>query len=127
MPTRSLAELFRIKALWFIFPLMGASYAFPGAARGLWIGPYLADVFATDTATIGQASLLMGLAMVLGALVYGPADRASPSRKWLIAGGTAMTLVAAVTLIALPAASYGLALMPRRLLMILHLHMPTLV
>lgn len=105
----SLAELFRIKALWFIFPLMGASYAFPGAARGLWIGPYLADVFATDTATIGQASLLMGLAMVLGALVYGPADRASPSRKWLIAGGTAMTLVAAVTLIALPAASYGLS------------------
>ncbi|MFC6636368.1 MFS transporter [Sulfitobacter sp. JBTF-M27] len=105
----SLAELFRIKALWFIFPLMGASYAFPGAARGLWIGPYLADVFATDTATIGQASLLMGLAMVLGALVYGPADRASPSRKWLIAGCTAMTLVAAVTLIALPAASYGLS------------------
>ncbi|NNK16511.1 MAG: MFS transporter [Sulfitobacter sp.] len=105
----SLAELFRIKALWFIFPLMGASYAFPGAARGLWIGPYLADVFATDTATIGQASLLMGLAMVLGALVYGPADRASRSRKWLIAGGTALTLVAAITLIVLPATSYGLS------------------
>ena len=106
----SLAALFRIRALWFIFPLMGASYAFPGAARGLWIGPYMADVFNADTARIGEASLLMGLAMVLGALVYGPADRISPSRKWLIAGGSLLTLVAAMTLIALPAASYGLSL-----------------
>ncbi|MEW9919964.1 MFS transporter [Marimonas sp. MJW-29] len=105
----SLLELFRIRALWFIFSLMGASYAFPGAARGLWIGPYLADVFDTDTATIGQASLLMGLAMVLGALAYGAADRASPSRKWLIAGGTGLTLAAALTLIVLPAANYGLS------------------
>ena len=106
----SLAALFRIRALWFIFPLMGASYAFPGAARGLWIGPYMADVFNANTARIGEASLLMGLAMVLGALVYGPADRISPSRKWLIAGGSLLTLVAAMTLIALPAASYGLSL-----------------
>ena len=106
----SLAALFRIRALWFIFPLMGASYAFPGAARGLWIGPYMADVFNADTARIGEASLLMGLAMVLGALVYGPADRISPSRKWLIAGGSLLTLVAAMTLIALPAANYGLSL-----------------
>ena len=102
----SLLELFRIRALWFIFPLMGVSYAFPGAVRGLWIGPYLADVFGTDTATIGQASLMMGIAMVAGALVYGPADKAFPSRKWLIAGGTAATLLAAGLLTALPAQSY---------------------
>ena len=105
----SLLELFRIRALWFIFPLMGVSYAFPGAVRGLWIGPYLADVFGTDTATIGQASLMMGIAMVAGALVYGPADKAFPSRKWLIAGGTAATLLAAGLLTALPAQSYLLS------------------
>lgn len=105
----SLAELFRIRALWFIFPLMGASYAFPGAARGLWIGPYLADVFSTDTATIGTASLLMGLAMIMGAFAYGAADKASPSRKWMIAGGTAATLAAAAVLILLPAQNYTMS------------------
>ncbi|MFK7834619.1 MAG: MFS transporter [Sulfitobacter sp.] len=105
----SLAELLRIKALWFIFPLIGVSYAFPGAVRGLWIGPYLADVFATDTATIGRASLWMGLAMVAGALAYGWADRVSPSRKWLIVGGSALALTAGGILVVSPQGSYGLS------------------
>ncbi len=106
----SLAQLLRIRALWFIFPLMGASYAFPGAVRGLWIGPYLADVFGADTGAIGQASLLMGLSMVLGALVYGFADKYSPSRKWLIAAGTGIAVVAAGLLSVLPASSVALSL-----------------
>ncbi len=96
----SLAELMRIRALWFIFPLMGVTYAISGAVRGLWIGPYLADVFGADTGAVGQASLLMGIAMVAA---YGPADRLLPSRKWMIAGGTAVTLIAAGWLILMPA------------------------
>ena len=36
----SFAEVLRIRALWFIFPLMLVSYAEVGALRGLWIGPY---------------------------------------------------------------------------------------
>lgn len=101
----SLAALFRIRALWFIFPLMGVTYAISGAVRGLWIGPYLADVFQANTTTIGQASLWMGIAMVAGALAYGPADRLLPSRKWMIAGGSAITLAASTILIAQPAQS----------------------
>ncbi len=99
----SLGELMRIRALWFIFPLMGVTYAISGAVRGLWIGPYLADVFGASTGAIGQASLLMGIAMVAGALAYGPADRLFPSRKWMIAGGTAITLFAGGWLILMPA------------------------
>lgn len=101
----SLAELFRIRALWFIFPLIGVTYAISGAVRGLWIGPYLRDVFGADTVLIGQASLFMGIAMVAGALAYGPADRMFASRKWMIAGGTAITLTAGGLLILMPAAS----------------------
>ncbi|GLQ28596.1 MFS transporter [Sulfitobacter pacificus] len=101
----SMSELLRIRALWPIYLLIGVSYAFPGAVRGLWIGPYLADVFGTDTATIGQASLLMGIAMVLGALAYGFVDKISPSRKWMIAGGTALAISAGAALVALPASS----------------------
>lgn len=105
----SLAELMRIRALWFIFPLMGVTYAISGAVRGLWIGPYLADVFGADTGAVGQASLLMGIAMVAGALAYGPADRLFPSRKWMILGGTAVTLLAGVWLIVMPAQSLFLS------------------
>ncbi|NNE53668.1 MAG: MFS transporter [Sulfitobacter sp.] len=109
----SLVELFRIRALWAIFPLMGASYAITGAVRGLWIGPYLRDVFGASTTLIGQASLFMGIAMVAGALAYGPADRLFRSRKWMIVGGTAITVAAGATLIALPALSlpFSVALM----------------
>ncbi len=105
----SLAELLRLRVLWPIFLLIGTSYAFAGAVRGLWIGPYLADVFATDTVTIGQASLMMGLAMVLGALAYGFADKVSPSRKWMIMAGSLMALIAGVLLAVLPAASLTLS------------------
>ncbi|MDF3415307.1 MFS transporter [Sulfitobacter sp. M57] len=105
----SMSELLRIRALWPICLLIGVSYAFPGAVRGLWIGPYLADVFGTDTATIGQASLLMGGAMVLGALAFGFADKLSPSRKWMIAGGTALAILAGGMLTVLPASSFILS------------------
>jgi predicted MFS family arabinose efflux permease len=101
----SLSELMRIKALWAIFPLIGVCYAFPAAVRGLWIGPYLADVFEADTTQIGQFSFLMGLAMVVGTLTYGAADRFSPSRKWLIFGGSALALVGGVALVLWPSGS----------------------
>lgn len=106
----SLVELFRLRALWFIFPLIGVSYAISGAVRGLWIGPYLADVFGADTATIGRATLLMGLAMIAGTLAYGPLDKALRSRKWMIAAGSFSALGAAVVLIAVPSQSAGLAI-----------------
>lgn len=106
----SLAELFRLRVLWFIFPLMGVVYAISGAVRGLWIGPYLTDVFAADTTLVGQASLFMGLAMVTGALTYGAVDKHFPSRKWMIAGGTAVTLGAGVILIAMPTTSLTLSI-----------------
>ncbi|AXI40907.1 MFS transporter [Sulfitobacter sp. SK011] len=106
----SLAELFRLRALWFIFPLIGVSYAISIAVRGLWIGPYLAGVFGADTATIGRATLIMGLAMIAGTLAYGPLDKALRSRKWMIAGGSFAALIAAVVLIIIPSQSAGLSI-----------------
>ncbi len=106
----SLAELLQLRALWFIFPLMGVSYAISGAMRGLWIGPYLADAFAADTGTIGRATLLMGLAMIAGTLAYGPIDKAVRSRKGMIVAGTSATLIAAIVLIISPSQTPGLAI-----------------
>ena len=106
----SLMELFKLRALWFIFPLMGFSYAISGAVRGLWIGPYLSDVFGADTGTIGRATLLMGLAMIAGTLAYGPLDKALRSRKWMIVAGTFATLLAALVLILVPSQTAWLAI-----------------
>lgn len=105
----SLREMLAIRELWLIFPLMGVGYAIVGALRGLWVGPYLADVFGADTRLIGQATLAMGIAMILGTLAYGPLDRWLGARKWLIVGGTAMTLAASITLLAFPQTTLALS------------------
>lgn len=97
----SFGEVLRIRALWFIFPLMLVSYAQVGALRGLWIGPYLTEVFRADPRVIGQATLAMGIAMVLGPLAYGPLDRVFGTRKWIIFIGSALMLVSTVALIVL--------------------------
>jgi len=56
--------------------------------RGLWIGPYVTDVFGGDA---GIASLWMGCAMIAGTFAYGPLDRILGTRKWVaLVGGNAM-------------------------------------
>ena len=107
----SLLAVFRIKALWFIFPIMAVSYAQVGALRGLWIGPYLEDVFAADAHRIGLATLLMGSAMVAGTFAYGPLDRVTGSTKWVVIGGTTLNLVALFGLILHPSGSLFLAIL----------------
>lgn len=96
-----LAELGRIvtlPALWPLIPLMAVSYAIPVAERGLWIGPFLSDVWGLDAIARGHAALLMGLAMSLGALAYGPLDHWLGTRKWVVAGGCLITGLALLAL-----------------------------
>ncbi|MEX0317893.1 MAG: MFS transporter [Ruegeria sp.] len=83
----SLLDLLKEPALWAILPLMLVAYAPSAALRGLWAGPYLRDVFDLNTAQIGQATLIMGTAMIAGTFAYGPLDRILHTRKWVILGG----------------------------------------
>lgn len=100
----SLLDLLKMPALWPILAVMVVCYAPAAGLRGLWVGPYYADVFAADAATIGQATLWMGFAMVLGNFAYGPLDRMLGTRKWLIFGGNLCVLLALAGLWAMPAA-----------------------
>lgn len=86
-----LIDLLRIPALWPVLIMMMVGYAPAAGIRGLWSGPYLADVFAADVTRIGTATLIMGLAMVVANFVYGPLDRLLGTRKWVIFGGNLMT------------------------------------
>ncbi|MCF2871700.1 MFS transporter [Octadecabacter sp. G9-8] len=93
-PKGSVLDLLKIKALWFILPMMLVNYAPAAGIRGLWIGPYGADVFGADTQLIGTMTLVMGLAMIVGSFVYGPLERIVGSRKWVVFAGS---LIGALT------------------------------
>lgn len=102
----SLFDLLKMPALWPILIMTAACYAPAAGLRGLWAGPYLTDVFHADAGQIGRATLIMGLAMVVGSLAYGPLDRLLGTRKWLIFGGNA-AMVACLVMLANVAASTG--------------------
>ncbi len=87
----SLIDLLKEPALWTILPLMLVAYAPSGALRGLWAGPYLLDIFGLSTTQVGQATLIMGAAMIAGTFAYGPLDRLLGTRKWVIFGGNVLS------------------------------------
>lgn len=89
----SLLELLRMPVLWPILVMMTVCYAPIAGLRGLWIGPYFADVHGAGQLEIGQVSLWMGLAMVAGNFAYGPLDRWLGRRKLVVVVGNAVTLV----------------------------------
>ena len=89
-------ELFKLRALWAILPLVGLNYAAAAGIRGLWAGPYLADVYALDALEIGQVTLFMALAMVVGSFAYGPLDTLFRTRKWVAIGGNSIGLLALI-------------------------------
>lgn len=86
-PKGSVLTLLAIPALWLIFPMQIVNYAPSAAFRGLWTGPYLEDVYGLGATGIGWVTLAMGLAMIAGNFLYGPADRWFGTRKWVVFGG----------------------------------------
>lgn len=97
----SVMDLLRIPGLWAILPLAAVNYAAAAGMRGLWAGPYLTGVYGADAVTIGKVTLVMGLAMVAGNFIYGPAERIVGSHKKVVFGGN---LILAAILVALWAA-----------------------
>ncbi|MDZ4096053.1 MAG: MFS transporter, partial [Paracoccaceae bacterium] len=83
----SIFELLKMPALWPVMVMMMVCYAPAAGLRGLWIGPYYADVFGADAVGIGRVTLVMGLAMVAGNFAYGPLDRLFRTRKGVIMAG----------------------------------------
>lgn len=102
----SLLDILKIRALWLIFPMMAVGYVPAGAMRGLWAGPYFADVYGANAISIGWVTLLMALAMVVGSFAYGPMDRLFKTRKWVVLGGNLMCAAALMALWVAPASGY---------------------
>ena len=83
----SLLDILKLPVIWPILILMLVNYAPAGATRGLWIGPYLTDVYGLTQAQVGQATLAMAIAMIAGTFAFGPLDRIMGTRKWVILAG----------------------------------------
>jgi MFS family permease len=83
----SVLDVFKIRALWFIFPMILMGYAVAANVRGLWAGPYLRDIYGLETIEIGRITLYMALSLVAGSFAYGPLDRIFNSRKRVVLGG----------------------------------------
>lgn len=105
----SYLTLLKMPALWPIFAVMIVCYAPAAGLRGLWLGPYFADVHGYTQPQIGLASLWMGLAMVAGSFAYGPLDRWVGSRKWVIFGGNVLALACIAVFWLTPTAGPALA------------------
>jgi len=98
----SVLDLLKLPVLWAIVPLMFVAYVPSAALRGLWAGPYLRDVFGLDTGQVGQATLVMGVAMIAGTLCYGPLDRMFNTRKWVIFGGNLINALVLLVMVSMP-------------------------
>ncbi|MBY4894192.1 MFS transporter [Rhodobacteraceae bacterium N5(2021)] len=104
----SFVELLRIRALWPIYVGMFICYAPTAGIRGLWISPYVSEVFDATLQQVGFATLAMGLAMVAGNFLYGVADRFG-SRKGGILLGNALVAVLCLAFFVVPPATFGIA------------------
>lgn len=80
-----------------ILAMSFVTYASMICIRGLWAGPYLADIHGLDTINRGHVLLAMSMCTLVGSLVYGPLDRYFDTRKKLVLfGGCAMGCVLSV-------------------------------
>jgi len=76
-----LVTIGKVRALWPIFAMSAVSYAVVAAERGLWIGPFLKDVYGLGAEARGDAAFAMGLAMTVGAIAFGPLERLAGGPK----------------------------------------------
>lgn len=102
-------ELLKMPVLWGIIPLIAVHYAPAATIRGMWAGPYLAEIYGASALTIGNVTFVMAIAMVVGSIAYGPLDAILRTRKWLAFGGSSTVLALLVLFWANPSPPFMLA------------------
>jgi MFS family permease len=90
--------ILKMRALWLVFPMHAVSYAAVATERGLWVGPYLADIHGLDAIARGNIAFSMSVGMALGALFCGPAARWMKGPKTPAVIANALTVLLLLTL-----------------------------
>ncbi len=98
----SYLDLLKIRQLWPIIPMMMVVYSLPVGLRGLWSGPFFAEVYGMDSIGIGTITLWIAVAMIVASLAYGPLDTMFNTRKWVIFTGNLMMVMSVSALAYFP-------------------------
>ncbi|HMN71860.1 MAG TPA: MFS transporter [Rhodoblastus sp.] len=97
----------RMRGFWRMFFIQAASYSAFASIIGLWIGPWLSQVYGLPLESRGRMTLILALAQIAGLFFWGASDRwfSSYRRPALAAILLALATLAAGALVALPAAA----------------------
>ena len=97
----------RIPGFWRMFFIQAATYSAFASIIGLWIGPWLSQVYGLPLESRGRMTLILAGAQIAGLFFWGASDRwfASYRRPALVAILLALATLAAVALVVLPAAA----------------------
>jgi predicted MFS family arabinose efflux permease len=101
-PVRALIGTFKVarnRDLWPLMPMALIGYGVMVTIRGLWGGPYLADLFRLDAIERGNVLFLMSLGMVAGPLLYAQIERRIDRRKLPVLIGSLVTLASLGSLV----------------------------
>ncbi|HEY7687299.1 MAG TPA: MFS transporter [Dongiaceae bacterium] len=93
-------EALAIRPLWLLLPLNAAGYSSVITVRGLWGGPYLADVYGFSLQEVGNWLFAFTLVMTAGTLASGWIERRWRRRKGLVQIGS-WTIVAGLAILSL--------------------------
>jgi len=100
---RGLGEVLRLPHLPRMAPVAFVLFTPMMVLIGAWGGPYLRDVYGMDATERGELLFAMMAAVTAGLLAYGPIERISNSRKWVVIGGATGVAACLAVLAALPA------------------------
>ncbi|GGK56730.1 MFS transporter [Amphritea balenae] len=105
-----MASILRIRSLWLLLPMFLASYAVLMAIRGVWSGPYLADIYHSDPAERGLVLMAMSVAMALGTFMLGWLDHRLNSTKLVVLASAMLAVIPFVALAFFPRTSVWFAM-----------------
>ena len=106
---RGFGEILGRVQIWGIVAMTFVSYAASVAIRGLWGGPYLADLFGLDAIARGNVLLAMSVAGMVGAFAYGWLEWRGVARTRLVGLGAASVAACFALLAAVPMPGWGAA------------------
>ena len=107
---RGMGRILKVRALWPLLPMFLASYAVLMAIRGVWSGPYLADLYGSDATERGLILMAMSVAMALGTFLLGVLDRRLQYTKAVVIGSSVLTMCPLVLLAVYPAENVYVAM-----------------
>jgi len=90
---RGVGQVLKHPPIYGLLAIAFVGYATSISIRGLWGGPYLADIHGLGAIELGNVLLAMSLATIAGTTVYGPLDRVFNTRKRLVMAGSAIAIL----------------------------------